>query len=460
MYAKNLFPTVRNAPPARRMGQILPAEESSSAAIFAQLNSLADTINSERASDAAAFADYSSAGARRLTAVDAVGKAERELATQQALWEQSHRNADALAAAQAAYDSATAELNSAASDVESKKQDLQAHDQKITQIRQEVDDLIASLPAEMQTDAHRIIDPCWSPRMKGSEPIRIAQPKPTLFQSLSATPRPNAVALAGVYRPRFSSPALMSGNLRSQVKPLPPFGQRMGQGLVTVNPNVNLTIQTGIEKYMFPIGLMAGGAASFLVGSVIPENFRPITTIIGLGLVGWGVYTLLKGGPGGSAAPAGPAAPPPPPPTGSAPATASPAAYTPPTASAFSQLQIQLTSPQPDQTIEHLGNIFTSDRIPVVMTIYNPSGETVTFNMNFEWDEFPSMVGYNRAPNHGTKTFQMTLGPNEQKNETFELPYQSSGFATSAMSVNLAIYKQRTAGENPILISNTTFNVS
>jgi len=250
------------------------------------------------------------------------------------------------------------------------------------------------------------------------------------------------------------------GNSRAQVKPLSPFGQRMGQSLVTVNPNVNLTVQTGIEKYMFPIGLMAGGAASFLVGSVIPESFRPITTIIGLGLVGWGVYTLLKGGPGGGAPSAGPTPPPPPPPTGSSPATASPAAYTPPTASAFSQLQIQLTSPQPDQTIEHLGSLFSSDRIPVVMMIYNPSGETVTFNMNFEWDEFPSMVGYNRAPNHGSKTFQMTLGPNEQKNETFELPYQSSGFATSAMSVNLAIYKQRTAGENPILISNTTFNVS
>jgi hypothetical protein len=460
MYAQSLFPAVRKASP-RRMGQILPAETPEAAApIMAQLRSLADTINDERAADAAAMADLSTAGARRLTAVSVAGKAEKDLAEQQRIWEQSHRNADALAAAQAALDSASAEQASAAADVEDKKQSLQQHDQKISQIRQEVDGLIASLPAEMQTDAHRIIDPCWSPRMKGSEPIRISQSKPTLFQSLSSTPRPNAVTLAGVYRPRFSSPVLMpNGNFRSQVRPLSPFGPRLGQ-LVTVNPNVNLTVQTGIEKYMFPIGLMAGGAASFLVGSVIPESFRPITTIIGLGLVGWGVYTLLKGGPTGSGPSAGPTPPPPPPPTGAAPATASPAAFTPPTASAFSQLQVQLTSPQPDQTIEHLGGIFSSDRIPVVMTIYNPSGETVTFNMNFVWDEFPSMIGYNRAPNHGTKTFQMTLGPNEQKNETFELPYQSSGWGTTAMSVNLAIYKQRTAGENPILISNTTFNVS
>jgi hypothetical protein len=70
------------------------------------------------------------------------------------------------------------------------------------------------------------------------------------------------------------------------------------------------------------------------------------------------------------------------------------------------------------------------------------------------------MIGYNRAPNHGSKAFQMTIGPNQEKNESFELPYQSSGFATSSMSVSLAIYKKRTPDENPMLISNTTFNVS
>jgi hypothetical protein len=266
-----------------------------------------------------------------------------------------------------------------------------------------------------------------------------------------------------MYRPSFGSPVLMpAGNFRSHVPQIPVFAAHrpanIGQNsLVTVNPNVQLTIQTGIEKYMFPIGLMAGGAASFLIGSVIPEGFRPVTTILGLGLVGWGVYVLIKGGTGSAAAV--PAAPPPPP-TGAAPAAASPAAFTPPTASAFNQLQFELVSPKPDQTIEHLGNIFTSDRIPVVVRMYNPTAETVTFNLGFEWDEFPSMIGYNRASNHGAKAFQMTLGPNEEKNESFELPYMSSGFATSAMSVSMAIYKKRTPSENPMLISNTTFNVS
>lgn len=291
-----------------------------------------------------------------------------------------------------------------------------------------------------------------------SEPVRILKPATSPFQGLVGTPRPTSVNLSGMYRPRFQSPVLMhSGNFGSQVKALPMFGNKLGQ-LVSVNPNVQLTIKTGIENYMFPIGLIAGGGASLLLGTAIPENFRSITTVIGLGLIGWGVYTLIKG-PGGASVPAGPSVPPPPP-TGSAPATSSPPAFTPPTASAFSQLQFQLLSPQPDQTIEHLGNIFTSDRIPVVMMIYNPSGETVTFNLQFEWDEFPSIIGYNRAPNHGSKTFQMTLGPGEQKNETFELPYQSSGFGTTAMSVNLAIYKKRTPDENPFLLSNTTFNVS
>ncbi len=236
------------------------------------------------------------------------------------------------------------------------------------------------------------------------------------------------------------------------------FASNGCSGCVASACSIQLTIQTGIEKYMFPVGLMAGGAASFLIGSVIPESFRPVTTVIGLGLVGWGVYVLIKGGTGGASA--GPAAPPPPPPTGAAAAAASPTAFRPPTVSAFSQLQFELVSPKPDQTIEHLGNLFSSDRIPVVMRMYNPTAETVTFNLDFEWDEFPSLIGYNRAPNHGSKAFQMTLGPNEEKNEPFELPYQSSGFATSAMSVSLAVYKKRTPDENPMLISNTTFNVS
>ena len=62
---------------------------------------------------------------------------------------------------------------------------------------------------------------------------------------------------------------------------------------------------------------------------------------------------------------------------------------------------------------------------------------------------------------HGWKNFDLTrVEQVELKNETFELPYQSSGFGTTAMSVNLAIYKKRTPDENPFLLSNTTFNVS
>lgn len=461
MFAQNPF--VAMAKPRPRMAQILPEAAPTSEAIFAQLHSLAESINIERGLDAAAFAEYTAVGKSHLDAVDAAGKAEKVLAEQEKIWERGHLNAGALAAAQAAVDNAHALEASTTDDVNAKRLEVQSHNVKITKIRGDVDDLIGSLPTEMQTDAHKIIDPCWKPRMQGSEPVRIKKPAMSPIQSLMGAPRPTSVTLAGMYRPSFGSPVLMpAGNFRPQAPQVPVFAayrpRSLGQNsLVTVNPNVQLTIQTGIEKYMFPVGLMAGGAASFLIGSVIPESFRPITTVLGLGLVGWGVFVLIKGGTGSSAP--GPATPPPSP-TGAAAAAASPTAFTPPTVSAFSRLQFELVSPKPDQTIEHLGNIFTSDRIPVVVRMYNPTAETVTFNLDFEWDEFPSMIGYNRAPNHGSKAFQMTLGPNEEKNEPFELPYQSSGFATSAMSVNLAIYKKRTPDENPMLISNTTFNVS
>jgi len=292
------------------------------------------------------------------------------------------------------------------------------------------------------------------------EPIIIKRAPSSPIQGLMAAPRPTLVSLSG-YRPSFASSVFMPSVNYPRVPQLPVFSAHRKNGLgqnslVTVNPKVDLTISTGLEKYMFPVGLMAGGAASFLVGSVIPESFRPVTTVIGLGLLGWGVYTLIKGGTAAPAAPAGPT----PPPSGATPTTASPQAFQPPTTSAFNTLQIQVVTPQPDQTIAHLGGLFSSDRIPIVMSLFNPSSETVTFNLQFEWDEFPTFAGVNRGPNHGSQSFQVTLGPNEEKNQTFELPYQSSGFGTSSMGVSMAVYKKRTPNEAQQLVTNITFNVT
>lgn len=284
-------------------------------------------------------------------------------------------------------------------------------------------------------------------------PIRIPS-GPSTLPMFRDTPRPKSVTLAGMYQPNYGMPMAFH-----QPGFLAQTGKRaMGQ-LVTVNPNVQIRVETGLEKYMMPVGLIAGGAVSFIVGSLIPENWRVITTLAGLGLLGTGVYLLIRG-PQPSVS-VGPAAPPPPPPTGATPIESSPKEFTPPTVSAFNQLQIEMVSPQSDQEIESTGTFLGigTPKIPVQMRMYNPSAESVTFNLDFEWDEYPSVIGYNQAPAHGSQSFQVTLGPLAEKNEPFELIAASGRFAT-LMNVGLTVYKKRTPAENRYLLMSRTFGVT
>lgn len=254
------------------------------------------------------------------------------------------------------------------------------------------------------------------------------------------------------YRPPPLSPVSLRGP-----RPLQ-FGQ-LGQ-LVSVNPNVNVSIQTGIEQYLFPAGLLAGGAGMFVLGTAIPKDVRPWTTIAGLALLGAGVgvlvYRGLKKG-GGAPAPAAPATP-----SGGISTTTpgGPPSFVPPSMDNFRTLQMEVVSPAPDQTIQSSGGFlfFGSKSIPVVLRLYNPASEEVTFNLDFAWDEFPGFTGYNRDIGRGTTSFQVKLGPGEEKNQTFDLPIQTTQSWTQ-MQVALAIYKKRTPVEVQQLLSNITFTV-
>lgn len=236
--------------------------------------------------------------------------------------------------------------------------------------------------------------------------------------------------------------------------------QRLGQ-LVSLNPNIQVQVQTGIEQYLLPIGLMAGGVAAFVLGTALPKGTRPVTTITGLGFVAAGVGVILYRAwkkPG-----AAPAAPPPPPPSGGVPVGADSSApgFQPPSNDAFNGLQIQVVSPGPDQSIGASGGffLFGSKKIPVQLRMYNPSNEQTTFNLDFVWDEMPAVAGYNRGQYHGSYSVQVTLGPNEEKNQTIELPIQAD-VSWTQIQVALALYKKRTPFEREQLLSNITFTVA
>lgn len=235
----------------------------------------------------------------------------------------------------------------------------------------------------------------------------------------------------------------------------------------TISPNIQVEVQTGIDQFLLPIGLMAGGVSAFVLGTALPKKVRPVSTLSGLALVASGVGVLVyRSWKKASAAPAGappvPAAPAAP--SGGVPIGTSAAdtpAFQPPSMDAFSGLQIQVVSPAPDQSIGHTGGFlgFGTGKIPVQLRMYNPSGQGATFNLDFAWDEAPGFTGYDRGQYHGTTSFQVTLGPGEEKNQTFELPIQTD-VSWTQIQVALAIYKKRTPAENDQLLSNITFTVT
>lgn len=258
------------------------------------------------------------------------------------------------------------------------------------------------------------------------------------------------------------TPVRMAG-FKSHFEPF-----RMGQLVQlspTISPNIDIKVETGIEQYLLPIGLLGGGVAAFVLGTTLPKDWRRVTTLSGLALVAGGVGVFLyRGWKRSSPAPA-PAAPKaPPPPSGGVPVStgdSAPPAFTPPTNDAFNGLQFQVVSPAPDQTIQASGGffVFGSKKIPVQLRMYNPSNEMVTFNLDFVWDEFPAVTGYDRGQFHGSQSFQVTLGPNEEKNQTFELPIQTDVSWTQIQAA-LAIFKKRTPLERDQLLANITFTVN
>jgi hypothetical protein len=437
----------------RSMGQAASSVSPETAAAFGLLSDLAWKIKNERALDAGDFRDYSAAGAQRLALVDALGKAERALSEQQRIWESNHRNADAVAGAQAQVDLLNTQIADAAAKANDLRLSIDAHAARIETFRDKATQIIASLPAESQLEGRRIIDPCaQTATLQGRAAPRRSAPvlAPALPPFMNPA-RPREVTLLGAYRPAYAAP--------SPIRATAARGGRLGQ-LVTVNPNVSVNVQTGLEKYLFPVGLMAAGGASFIVGTVIPPSLKVVTTLSGLGLIGWGVFVLIKGGTSGGAAGAAPAATPPPP-TGATPIEASPQPFVPPSVPAFNMVQIEMVSPIDNATIGSVGTFLGigTPKIPIMLRLYNPTPEAVTFNLEFEWDEFATVADFNRAPQHGTQVFQVSLGPNEEKNQEFDLVIKTGGYSSS-ISIALSLFKKRVPNENHWLVMTKTFTVT
>lgn len=264
-------------------------------------------------------------------------------------------------------------------------------------------------------------------------------------------------------------PIVRPVTLRPQYRPLP-YKPRLAQPYVEIKPQVTIdkpsfSTPINIELGALPlsIGLFAGAGLAFLLRGGLPNGWpKNVALFTGAGLAIGGIVNLLLPKKAASAAPSVPAAPagPAAPASGIVSAEDKGSGFTPPSIPAFTRAQIEIVSPDMDQEIESTGTFLGigTPKIPVQIRFYNPTDESVTFNLEFEWDEMPSVVGYNREPAHGSQSFQVTLAPREQRTEPFGLP-MVGGFST-ATSVALAVYKKRTPAENRFLVINRTFSVT
>ena len=137
-----------------------PAFENAYPEAVAQLTSLADKINTERSNDAYYFSKYIEASKRRQDLIFTEGAAQKVLAEQEQIWNTSHRNPDAYQAAQAALDQAASQKATATKEMEDARAGINAAAQNIMIYRSNAEAVISQLPAEAQSQAWKLIDPC------------------------------------------------------------------------------------------------------------------------------------------------------------------------------------------------------------------------------------------------------------------------------------------------------------
>jgi len=247
----------------------------------------------------------------------------------------------------------------------------------------------------------------------------------------------------------------------------PKLGRRMGQMVafdpkVDFKPDVNVQVPVNVELGGLPlsIGLFLGSGLSFLLRPQLPEGFAKTTALVlGAGLAVAGITNLILP-KAHAAAPSAPAAP------GSAPTTTAPtapggaAAVSAPAGVAVSDQGIfdgisgQVTYPGEGESV----NIWPfASSYPIRVQVYNPSAAPATFYLQIVANESPLPFG-----NAARTTFplQVTVGPGQTRDIDINMPISTWAWNVKYVDVALSVYKQRMAGENPVLMAQRYLVVS
>lgn len=262
-----------------------------------------------------------------------------------------------------------------------------------------------------------------------------------------------------------------SGFRLSPLSIRPPYRPRIGQ-LVTFDPKVDfrpdVRVQAPINIELgglpLSIGMFLGSGLAFLVRPQLQEGLpKTAALILGAGLAVAGITNLVL--PKAQAAP--PAAAPTPAAASAVPTTTTPTAPSAPGGGVsapagvaisdqgvFDGVSGQVTYPAEGETV----NIWAfSSSYPIRVQLYNPAPSPVTFYLQIVAEESPLPFGKDMRT---TFPMQVTVGPAQTRDIDINMPISSWIWNVKYVDIALSVYKQRMAGENPVLLAQRYLVVS
>lgn len=407
---------------------------------LAFLDSVRPQILETRRADARDFKAMTDAGKRRLEAVDAVGRAEAALAEQNRIWESSHRNPEALAAAQAALDAAVAAEAEAAQQVAYYRGQVDHHASVLKVLWARVEEAIAQLSPEDQQKARDTMAVC-------------------------------AVSMSG--RCMHGEPELGCNKCqagRKRKKPYDPFKFKMmgrvpvaGMGqfdikpVVNVNPNVQVSSPINVDLGGLPLslGLFLGSGLSFMVRGGLPKGWAQSgATIAGAGLGVLGILNLFTAKAAANEAAAQKPAPPAPPPQLVQPTSpqGKPLAseYQPSSEQLLGAVSARIVSPNENDTVDIAP---WSGTYPVRVELQNPTQSPIPFVLELVAQE----SGVYGPAEQSSHTSQVTVNPGAMSVD-IAMPIVS-GHVLDTVSVTLVAYKRRSAQDPAQMMDMKSFLV-
>jgi hypothetical protein len=215
-------------------------------------------------------------------------------------------------------------------------------------------------------------------------------------------------------------------------------------GQININPHVEAPITVELGSLPLSLGLFAGSGISFLVGAQVP-SIAAVTTILGVGLAGFGVVNLIlpKKKPGDATpaiAPVSPGST-----SGALPAT---------NEDAFSSVSGEIMAPADYETVDV--SPIGQPKIPARLRLSNASKSVANFDIMVDVQEQPHPFG---AAVSAQQTMRMSLGAGETRDFDVIIPLSSWDALVDYIDVDVTVRKRRFSGGEPAMIDSVMFVV-